>query len=129
MSIKKWFKGLFKRETEEQRVEREVREEILEKAKGVEPPSMPEMMKRAMRKREAERGRDGLINAFYGTLVDRKPGEHGYPKKKHLHDGWRDGKSHPFRLRGATYDVQRNIDDSLELFNALMARFDEIEKE
>lgn len=63
-----------------------------------------------------------LINCFYGTLVDREPGGVRTYRKRHLHDGWRSGKSHPFTFKGKVYDVQYNIDASVELFEKLMAR-------
>ena len=131
MSIKTWFNRLFGKEVDPIKEEiQEKQKEILKKARQVEPPSMAEAAKRTMRKREAEKGRTGLINAFYGTLIDRKDyNEINRHKKKHAHDGWREGHSHPFNFRGAIYDVQKRRDDSLELFQTLMAKFDEIEKE
>jgi hypothetical protein len=105
-------------------------EEILKEARRTEPPSMEEVAERRRNKQQAEKGREGLINAFYGTLVDRTEyNELNRHKKRHAHDGWRHGKSHPFRFRGATYDVQKRSDDSLELFQTPMAKFDELEKE
>jgi len=131
MSIKTWWNKLFGIEEDPVKKEIQVKQkEILEKARQAEPPSMEEAAQRIRNKRQAEKGREGLINAFYGTLVDRKEyNEVNRYKKKHAHDGWRHGKSHPFKFRGATYDVQKRSDDSLELFQTLMAKFDELESE
>jgi len=60
-----------------------------------------------------------LDDCFFGTLVDRKPSDGGMRKKKHLHDGWREGFSHPFEWEGKVYDVQEDIDKSVDLYNEL----------
>lgn len=67
--------------------------------------------------RQGRRGKRELFECFYGTLVDRVP-ETG--RKRHLHDGWREGHSNPFTLKSITYDVQKTTDLSLELFLKLM---------
>lgn len=66
-----------------------------------------------------------LFECFYGTLIDRpesEANEVNRHKKKHAHDGWREGHSHPFEFEGATYDVQYNADASLHLYEELMER-------
>lgn len=67
-------------------------------------------------------GREGikeLMDCFYGTLVDRegRPG-----KKRHLHDGWREGISHPFILNNVVYDVQDGIDANVKLYEKLLLK-------
>lgn len=60
-----------------------------------------------------------LFECFYGTLVDREPPTH---RKKHAHDGWREGCRHPFEFEGETHDVEKTNDLSLELYENLMFR-------
>ena len=106
-----------KREKEQRKI-REALEEEQRKAKAI-----------ADRENEIERGkteniRKRLINCFYGTLADRKPGGVRTTRQRHLHDGWREGYSHPLEYDGKTYDVQENGDASLRLFNGLLKRLD-----
>ena len=63
-----------------------------------------------------------LDECFYGTIRQRKPDEPGIIKKKHLHDGWREGFSHPFEWEGKIYDVQDGIDKNVDLYNELHGR-------
>ena len=93
------------------------------------PPLVPVTHKRAI---EMKRGREAkplLMDAFYGTLVDRDPSEGSLKKKKHATDGWRHGVSHPFEFEGRTYDVQKRRDDSREQFEELMAKLNKMSGE
>ena len=128
MSIKTWFNRLFG-------IEEEVVFTIDEKIPEVPPepiappPVVPVSHKRAIEMKHGREGKPGLIDAFYGTLVDRDPSEGSRCKKKHLHDGWREGFSHPFEFQGRTYDVQKRRDDSREQFEELMAKLNEMSGE
>ena len=64
-----------------------------------------------------------LFECFYGTLVDRTEyNETNRYKKKHAHDGWREGHSKPFKFDGETFDVQYCASASLHLYEKLMER-------
>ena len=121
-----FFKKLFKR--------KEKREIMHFEVVDVQPEPAPQPVPRISHK-EAVRmkiGREGiaaLIDAFYGTLVDREPTHPGSRKKKHLHNGWREGHSHPFELNGITHDVQETPDKSRALFERLMAQLKEMSGE
>lgn len=129
MSIKTWFNKLTGKEEE---VVFTIDEAIpdLPPEPIVPPPVVEVTHKRAIEMKHGREAKPLLIDAFYGTLVDRTP-EESNPvnrhKKKHAHDGWRDGFSHPFEFQGRTYDVQKHRDDSREQFEELMAKIEAME--
>jgi len=86
------------------------------------PPIIDVPHKRAVEMKKGREAKPLLTNAFYGTLVDRDPSDGSLKKKKHAHDGWREGFSHPFEFEGRTYDVQKRRDDSRAQFEELMAK-------
>ena len=73
--------------------------------------------------KEAKRALD---ECFFGSFAKRDPGS-SLSKEKHLHDGWREGFSHPFHWEGKIYDVGEGIDESVtqyhELHGRIKARF------
>jgi hypothetical protein len=131
MNIKKaWDKFLVWAEYKEEVKPIEV-EEVPEAVP--EPPKPPPIIdvphKRAVEMKKGREAKPALIDAFYGTLVDRDPSEGSLKKKKHLHDGWRDGFSHPFEFEGRTYDALKRRDDSREQFEELLAKIEAMEGE
>jgi hypothetical protein len=54
-----------------------------------------------------------LEACFYGTPVEREA-DSGVTRPKRSEDGWRHGKSHPFRIGDKTYDVQADILDDVD---------------
>jgi hypothetical protein len=126
MSIKKaWNKFLVWAEYKEAEPI-EIEEASEEVPEVLAPPPVREVThKEAVRMKKGREGKEALINAFYGTLVDREPPS---TRKRHLHDGWRDGKSHPFLFEGRTYDVIRKVngdfdgDETRALFESLMEK-------
>ena len=132
MSIKTlWNKFLVWAEYKEEVKPIEVQElPIIEDVYEVLPPPREATHQEAVRMKRGREGKPALIDAFYGTLVDRTP-EESNPvnrhKKKHAHDGWREGFSHPFEFGGRTYDVQKRRDDSRAQFEELMAKLEAME--
>jgi len=118
-----FFKKLFKRKEKEEIAHFEV----VDVQPAPEPQPVPQIShKEAIKRKIGREGIPALIDAFYGTLVDREPTHPGSRKKKHLHDGWREGYSHPFKFQGFTYDVQETPDKSRALFEKLMAQLQEM---
>ena len=127
MSIKTFFNKLFG--IEEEVVFSAEAEEVPEVI--AEPPKPPPIIdvphKRAVEMKKGREAKPLLIDAFYGTLVDRDPSETALKRKKHAHDGWREGFSHPFEFEGKIYDVQKRRDDSRAQFEELMAKIEAME--
>ena len=102
-----------------------IEEEIVEpdKKPEKEPTTVVDIPKaEAIRRKKAREGIPALMDAFYGTLIDRDPSDGSLKKKKHAHDGWREGYSHPFEFEGRVYDVQKHRDDSRTQFEELLAK-------
>jgi hypothetical protein len=59
-----------------------------------------------------------LVECFFGTVAERDPSE-GVRRPKHLHDGWRDGVSHPCSLGDREYDARDTHQESRQLYENL----------
>jgi hypothetical protein len=131
MNIKKvWNKFLVWAEYKDEvkPIEEALREQKEQLEEIIKPPQfISATHKEAVRMKKGREAKPLLINAFYGTLIDRDPSDGSLKKKKHAHDGWREGFSHPFEFEGRTYDVQKRRDDSRAQFEELMARIEAME--